>query len=146
MAHPDEKTRAMSLQIPLINGIRMPKALIGLAFVLISFGFCHPAKAAEGALDVTIHVVGPGQDIQGVIDHEIALPQGHQVAGALLHEDHARNGVEARSDAKRELSDLTQQELNDSQESGSMEEQTQELMDQAQQTDQTVQDQEQETD
>lgn len=137
--------RAMSVQIPIINRTRVSRSVMTLALVLAGFGFCHPAMAAGDALDVTIQVVTPDQDIQGEIDHDIVLPGGAG-AGELFHGDQAHHGAQAQSEKGAELTDTARQELNDAQESDSIEQQTQELMDQAEQTDQTVQDQEQETD
>lgn len=145
----------------MLNGIsyiknqRGRKGRIGaLAAILFCIGMSQsfPVLAAGNDLDVTINVVGPSQDIPDIIEHEIALPASNGATqDVLAHGEHEHQGLDGHSEVggSAEPSEVSQQATSASQEARSVEhqnQQTQELMNQAQQSAQTPQDREVDTD
>lgn len=106
--------------------------------------YALPCFAAGQGLDVTISVAGPSQDLPAMIEHEIALPESaRRVQGDLLHRDGHHEGGDVRGDAGSDAdpSKVIGQSESLHQETGPVEQQSQELLNQAQQSAQTMDDQ-----
>lgn len=119
-----------------------------VAYLLVlcgAFVYAVPGFAVGQDMDITISVAGPTQDLEASIEHEIALPESaKRVQGDLLHGD-GRHGEsdargEAASSSEADTSELIGQSENVHQEAGSVEHQSQELLNQAQQSAQTLED------
>ncbi|OBS10192.1 hypothetical protein Thpro_021242 [Acidihalobacter prosperus] len=121
--------------------------LAGASFCL-AMALPLPVLADDG-LDVTISVVAPGQDVRDVIEHEIEMPAGRSDARrALAHVEGERQGSEGHADVGEAPEPPEFSGQGAGQEAGAMENhnQTQELMNQAQQSAQAPQDRELDTD
>lgn len=126
--------RAMILSIGQTRVARSALCVIGM---LSGLGLPLPVMAAGQGLDVTINVVDPGQPLQGTISQQIALPNPDLSTGHI-HLQNVSPSSSATTPAGAGESDISRQELGDAQGTEAIEHATNELMNEAQQADQSV--------